>query len=62
MKLAYADVYRYDADPRFASVPVKGLLSKDYAAQRAKLIDPQRANCNVAYGNADERHDLSFGG
>ena len=50
MKLAYADVYRYDADPRFASVPVKGLLSKDYAAQRAKLIDPQRANCNVAYG------------
>lgn len=50
MKLAYADLRRYDADPRFAKVPVKGLLSKDYARDRAKLIDPGRANCDVAYG------------
>ncbi len=26
MKLAYSDLYRYDADPRFAKVPVQGLL------------------------------------
>lgn len=45
MKLAYADLARYNADPRFAKVPFKGLISKDYAQQRAKLIDPQRANC-----------------
>ena len=45
MKLAYADLYRYDADPRFAKVPVKGLLSKDYAKQRAALIDPNKATC-----------------
>jgi gamma-glutamyltranspeptidase/glutathione hydrolase len=50
MKLAYADVHRYDADPRFAKVPVRGLLSKDYARERAKLIDPLKANCNVSYG------------
>ena len=50
MKLAYADVYRYDADPRFAKIPVKGLLSKDYAKQRAALIDSTKANCNVSYG------------
>ncbi len=50
MKLAYADLERYDADPRFAKVPVKGLLSKVYAKERAKLIDPDRANCNVSYG------------
>jgi gamma-glutamyltranspeptidase/glutathione hydrolase len=50
MKLAYSDLYRYNADPRFAKVPVKGLLNKDYAAQRAKLIDPEHANCNPGPG------------
>jgi len=50
MKLAYADLYRYNADPRFAKVPAQGLLSKDYARDRAKLIDPSRANCEVAPG------------
>ncbi len=44
MKLAYADCYRYNADPRHARVPVAGLLSKDYARERARLIDPRRAN------------------
>ena len=50
MKLAYADLERYNADPRFAKVPVKGILSKEYARQRAKLIDPNKANCAVAAG------------
>ena len=50
MKLAYADLHRYDADPRFAKVPVKGLLSKEYAKERAKLIDPDKANCEFAAG------------
>ncbi|HEY6348886.1 MAG TPA: gamma-glutamyltransferase [Candidatus Angelobacter sp.] len=51
MKLAYADLYRYNADPRFAKVPVKGLLSKEYAAQRADRINPDKANCNPGPGN-----------
>jgi gamma-glutamyltranspeptidase / glutathione hydrolase len=50
MKLAYADLGRYNADPRFAKIPVKGMLSKEYARQRAKLIDPGKANCEVAAG------------
>jgi len=50
MKLAYADLGRYNADPRFAKVPVKGMVSKEYARQRAKLIDPGKANCEVAAG------------
>ena len=50
MKLAYADLGRYNADPRFAKVPVKGLLSKDYAKERAQRIDPTKANCEVAPG------------
>ena len=50
MKLAYADLGRYNADPRFAKIPVKGMLSKEYARQRAQLINPGKANCNVAPG------------
>jgi gamma-glutamyltranspeptidase/glutathione hydrolase len=50
MKLAYADVKAYDGDPRFGNIPVKQLLSKEYAAKRARLIDPARANCTVAPG------------
>lgn len=50
MKLAYTDLYRYDADPRFTRVPVTGLLSPEYAAQRAALIDPAKANCTPASG------------
>jgi len=51
MKLAYADLYRYNADPRFAKVPVQGLLSKSYAAGRAALINPNKANCNPGPGS-----------
>jgi len=51
MKLAYADLYRYNADPRFAKVPVAGLLSKSYAAERAAAIDPAKANCNPGPGH-----------
>lgn len=51
MKLAYSDLYRYNADPRFARVPVKGLLSKEYGAQRAALINPDKANCNPGAGS-----------
>jgi gamma-glutamyltranspeptidase / glutathione hydrolase len=50
MKLAYADLARYNADPRFAKVPVDGLLTKDYAKHRAALINPQKANCETDAG------------
>jgi gamma-glutamyltranspeptidase/glutathione hydrolase len=50
MKLAYADLYRYNADPKFAKVPVTGLLSKDYAKQRATLIKADTASCNISAG------------
>jgi gamma-glutamyltranspeptidase/glutathione hydrolase len=49
-KLAYADMIRYVADQKFSRVPVEGMLSKEYAAQRAKLIDPTKANCSMAAG------------
>jgi len=49
-KLAYADMYRYVADPKFSQVPVQGMLSKEYAAQRAKFVDMAKANCDVLPG------------
>jgi gamma-glutamyltranspeptidase / glutathione hydrolase len=52
-KLAYADMYRYVADQKFSRVPVAGMLSKDYAAQRAKLIDMTKANCDVGPGEPE---------
>jgi gamma-glutamyltranspeptidase/glutathione hydrolase len=52
-KLAYADMYRYVADPKFSQVPVQRMLSKEYAAQRAKLVDMAKANCDVLPGEPD---------
>jgi gamma-glutamyltranspeptidase/glutathione hydrolase len=47
-KLAYADLLKYLGDPRKQRLPVAMLLSKEWAAHRAKQIDSQHANCDVA--------------
>jgi gamma-glutamyltranspeptidase / glutathione hydrolase len=49
-KLGYADMLRYVCDPKFNKVPVASLLAKDYAGQRAKLINMSKANCDVEAG------------
>jgi len=46
-KLAYADMLRYVADPKFTKTPVPAMLSKEHAKDRARLIDPGKAACNV---------------
>jgi gamma-glutamyltranspeptidase/glutathione hydrolase len=51
-KLAYADLRRYNADPKFAKVPVKGILSKEFAAARGATIDLKQAHCDVEPGDA----------
>jgi len=51
LKLAYADRDTYYADTDFVKVPAEGLLSKAYAKERAKLIDPRRANRTFVAGN-----------
>ncbi|HNY51856.1 MAG TPA: gamma-glutamyltransferase [Bacteroidales bacterium] len=42
-KLAFEDRAKYYADQRFSKVPVTQLISKKYAAERRKLINPSRA-------------------
>ena len=49
-KLAYADLIRYIGDPKASNLPVSGMLSKPYAAERAKLIDMDHANCEAGPG------------
>jgi gamma-glutamyltranspeptidase/glutathione hydrolase len=44
VKLAFADRDRYYGDPKFSKIPEEILLSKDYASQRRKLIDPLHAS------------------
>jgi gamma-glutamyltranspeptidase/glutathione hydrolase len=51
MKLAYADRDTYYADPAFVEVPAEGLLSKEYARERAKLIDPKHASKSFIAGD-----------
>jgi len=43
-KLAFEDRARYYADPRFSKIPIDQLISKKYAAERRRLIDPQRSS------------------
>jgi gamma-glutamyltranspeptidase / glutathione hydrolase len=49
-KLAYADLRKYIGDPKFSKIPIAGMLSGDYARERAKLIDMSKANCDAAPG------------
>ena len=44
VKLAFADRDRYYGDPKFSKIPEEILLSKTYAAERRKLIDPGKAS------------------
>src|SRR6202011_4507498 len=56
-KLAYADLYRYNADPDFVKVPLDMLLSKAHAASLCDKVDPDHASptgpTSTADGNGD---------
>lgn len=51
LKLAWADRFAHVADPAFVPMPLDGLLSKEYASERAALIDPERATRAPAAGD-----------
>jgi gamma-glutamyltranspeptidase/glutathione hydrolase len=51
LKLAYADRDSYYGDPAFVETPAEGLLSKAYAKERARFIDPQHASRAYIAGN-----------
>jgi gamma-glutamyltranspeptidase/glutathione hydrolase len=49
-KLAYTDLQRYLGDPKFGPVPLPELISKPYAATRAQLLNPAKAQCHQPPG------------
>ena len=49
-KLAFIDREAYVADPDFVDVPIQGLVSKEYALERAAYIDPRRVASQVSPG------------
>ncbi|CAM9163253.1 unnamed protein product [Ascophyllum nodosum] len=51
LRLAFADTRWYCADPDKVYVPVEELLGRNYAAERARLIDPAKASVDVVKGS-----------
>lgn len=61
-KLAFADRDRYYGDPKFSEIPERVLLSKDYAAERRKLIDPAHASMESRPGNVGRTSPMPTSG
>lgn len=59
-KLAFADRNKYIADPAFAKVPVSQLLSKEYAAVRRALIDPNKVIQSPVPGQIVNDSDTTY--
>ena len=59
-KLAYADLRRYIGDPRVQKLPVERLLSKEWAASRARLIDEGKASCDTSAGEMGAGSDTTY--
>jgi gamma-glutamyltranspeptidase/glutathione hydrolase len=50
LRLAFADALWYVSDPAFSKIPIKELLSKQYANDRRQLINTHHATRNTQYG------------
>ena len=60
LRLAFADTRWYVADPTFSNIPILELLSKSYAAERRKLIDPTKATINQQRGTPAASSDTVY--
>jgi gamma-glutamyltranspeptidase/glutathione hydrolase len=57
-KIAFEDRAKYYADPAFNNIPVKQLISKEYAAKRAELINPNRAARRYDAGELEQGNTI----
>jgi gamma-glutamyltranspeptidase/glutathione hydrolase len=59
-KLAYADLLKHIGEPKKQKLPVATLLSKVWAAERAKLIDADKGDCDAAPGEISVGNDTTY--
>ncbi len=59
-KLAYADLEKYIGEPRGVKLPVATLLSKEWAAQRAKLVNTDKAKCEAEAGKLPAGSETTY--
>jgi gamma-glutamyltranspeptidase/glutathione hydrolase len=60
LRLAFADTRWYVADPAYQPAPLDMLLSKDYAAERRKLVDPKRTRLDQKAGSPVSSSDTVY--
>ncbi|MCE2439133.1 MAG: gamma-glutamyltransferase [Candidatus Latescibacteria bacterium] len=58
-KLAFSDREAFVADPDWLDIPLRGLLSRSYAEQQARRIDPERAATDVPAGRPESHEDTT---
>ena len=56
-KLAFTDLYAYNADPNFSPVPLQKLLSKSHAQSLCARVNPERASPTVRGSDVDSSGD-----
>ncbi len=60
IRLAFADSRWHVSDPKFSNIPIGQLLSKEYATERRKLIDPRRATLDQKRGTPVTSSDTVY--
>ncbi len=60
LRLAFADTRWFVTDPQFSNIPLSQLLSKEYAAERRKLINPKAATLDQVHGRPFSSSDTVY--
>ena len=56
LRIAFADSAWFVTDPEVEKVPTKGLITRSYLAERAKLFNPRKASDSLKHGSPAHNH------
>lgn len=60
MRLAFSDAWAFISDPEFQTIPIDWLLSEQYALERSRLIQPNKALSDIQHGNPPSTSDTVY--